>query len=179
MDHLEKLDVYKTKPTCQISCEYVKRFLSYHPDKHTLLKTYSPYSANFPMANAFHAKSQDGCQKRQENNFWQKNDKMTACTLLKSFHLAPVSDVFLSKKCQTTQQTNNLVENALSHTISEINTLFFTEFKTALSYVTDDSRWPPKMAGKHYFGKKWKMNLHIPCGLKNLSKSLYIASFPR
>ena len=26
------------EPTCQLSCEYLKRFLSYHPDKHTLLK---------------------------------------------------------------------------------------------------------------------------------------------
>ena len=56
------------------------------------------------------------------------------------------------------------VEISLSHNASKINT-FFALYRF--------SRRPPKMAGKKFFGKNWRMTLQIPCGPKNVSHIVF------
>ena len=66
--------------------------------------------------------------------------------------------------CVYTLLVKNFVEIALSHTVPKIN---------AFKHLHRNSIWPSKMAEKIIFGKQLHMSLHVPCGSKISSKSLY------
>ena len=59
----------------------------------------------------------------------------------------------------------NFVKMAVSHTVSKIN---------AFLHFTQKFSMAVKNGGKIIFGKKLEITLHIPCGSKILSKSLYV-----
>ena len=67
-------------------------------------------------------------------------------------------------------QVRNFVKITLSRTVSQIN---------VFCMLCRNSRWPPKNGGKVIFAKCHQYSPQIPCGSKILSKSLYLAPFPR
>ena len=75
-----------------------------------------------------------------------------------------------------TMWVKNFVEISLSCSVSEINAFF--AFYASRS-VSEKFKMAAKSGGKTIFGKSHEYTLQIPCGSKILSKSLYLAPFPR
>ena len=83
--------------------------------------------------------------------------------------------VIFVKSCQLVDPADNLqfrnfIKITLSRTVSQIN-LFCN--------LRRNSRWPLNNGGKVIFAKCCQYTLQIPCGSIILSKSLYLAPFPR
>ena len=102
----------------------------------------------FFFSFAFNLEFQDGHKKWQENDFWEKS---------------PVASA-------DTQWVKNLVEIALSYTVSEIDVFL---------HLTQKFKMATKRGGKTIFGKSRQYTLQILCVSKISPKSLYPIPCPR
>ena len=121
------------------------------------------------MTFSISAKIQDGSQNLVPKinaflRFTQKF-KMTAKSDGKAIFCekSPVDSAY-------TVGVQNFVEIALPRTVSKIN---------AFLHFTQKFKMAAKSGGKAIFAKSRQKTLHIPCGSKISSKSLYLVPFPR
>ena len=76
-------------------------------------------------------------------------------------------------RCSDTLWVETLDEIALSRTVKEI------EAKLCFAILGKNSKWPPFLGRGIFFKNCKECNAQIPCGLKILMKSLYLARFRR
>ena len=67
----------------------------------------------------------------------------------------------------------NFAEIALSRTVKEI------EANLCFAIFGENSKWPPFLGRGKFFKNYQEYNAQIPCGLKFMTKSLYLARLRR
>ena len=76
-------------------------------------------------------------------------------------------------QCSDTLWVENFDEIALSRTVKEI------EANLCFAIFGKNSKWPPFFGRGKFFLNCQEYNAQIPCGLKILTKSLYLARLRR